>query len=138
MPHFASGHRFAFAVEMDVRIIIAKQFLPARDIITNQIYHFHTVTHRFCVAQRHFANRPNVVFKLAGRGALNCPMAAVVHPRGISLKIGPSGVAKNSQVSTPTNSSFSAIAVANSRAVPRWLSINGPAGRLHRAKMPLS
>src|SRR5438105_3553311 len=84
MTHFAARTRFVFAVEMKMNAFCSESSRPVWLTVAPDIPQ--QVRHRgwsknFGGAERQAADRPDVLFELARRAALDGPMAGVMRPR---------------------------------------------------------
>ena len=102
MAHLAAGTCLMLAIEMQMGGGIGQDSLPIFGFCPNEVAHFHALDREPCVTQRQAADGADVIFELTGYGAFDGPVPAIVDAGAISLKTGPSALAKNSSASTPT------------------------------------
>ena len=77
MPHFASGGRGGFAVEVELGAALGEEVLPLLDFSADYVGHLYRVDEG-TIAERPVHNRADGLFELAGERRFNGPVPRVV------------------------------------------------------------
>src|SRR6476619_1113278 len=79
MAHLAAGAALAFAVDVNVEVRLGDQRGPAVDVVAYEIVHHGALADELGRPRRKIADRADMLLELRGDGALDRPVAAVVH-----------------------------------------------------------